>query len=105
MSDTEINIAIAEVCGWHRFIINDEYGPDRALKPGQVFETGCVFTLLPNYCTDLNAMHEAEKVLLETKSRWEGYCNGLRWMVFPVWHATARQRAECFLRTLSLWRE
>jgi hypothetical protein len=60
-----------------------------------------------DYCSDLNAMHEAEKVL--TREQINAFCEKL----FPtnycgVWwsiHATARQRAEAFLRTLEKWEE
>jgi hypothetical protein len=68
-----------------------------------------------NYCTDLNAMHEAEKmltiqqkandyeILLETVTRRgkSGMTFGLAAYLFC--HATARQRAEAFLRTLGKW--
>jgi hypothetical protein len=62
-----------------------------------------------DYCRDLNAMHEAEKVLGKKLSE---YGNQLCEMTivskddFPecyIWHATARQRAEAFLRTLGKW--
>lgn len=58
-----------------------------------------------DFCSDLNAMHEAEMTLSETNmfvmahwieqivNRNEGY----------YFHATARQRAEAFLRTLGKW--
>lgn len=60
---------------------------------------------LPDYLTDLNAMHEAEKVL--TGHQWTDYANVLtdigpcsrRGMI----HATAAQRAEAFLRTVGKW--
>lgn len=60
----------------------------------------------PDYLNDLNAMHEAEKVLGEPKcyeyvdylpSHYQGRTN------FALAHATAAQRAEAFLRTLNLW--
>jgi hypothetical protein len=62
-----------------------------------------------NYCTDLNAMHEAEKVLtdeqcvfvrLHLRERLETHAASRY-----TWHATARQRAEAFLRTLGKWEE
>jgi len=87
MTDEQINAAIAEACGWaHANIEPHAY---------------------PNYCIDLNAMHEAEKVL--TREQINAFCQKL----FPtnycgVWwsiHATARQRAEAFLKTLGKWEE
>ncbi len=64
---------------------------------------------------DLNAMHEAEKVIGPKQKPY--YCSEL-WNFTELWdltvtpnsnhewkmcHATAAQRAEAFLRTLGLW--
>jgi hypothetical protein len=93
-------IAIAEACGhvlrvvgsdrerwWHKAGIG-HYGDDS----------------LPDYPSDLNAMHEAEKVLAGTQVR--DYCGHLSRISrgFPEF-ATAAQRAEAFLRTLGKWEE
>ena len=75
----------------------------------------------PNYCNDLNAMHEAEKVLSErqcvdyvdTLNSIQAYATADDTIeevpFYPcehMWfHATALQRAEAFLRTLGLWLE
>jgi len=57
----------------------------------------------PDWCNDLNAMHKAEKTILDIN---DGYGWELsRTECFTVWHATARQRAEAFLRTLGKWEE
>ncbi len=65
---------------------------------------------LPDYLSDLNAMHEAEKML--TPEQMASYANwldvnSLHIMGAPIsfdsLHATASQRAEAFLRTLNLW--
>jgi hypothetical protein len=63
-----------------------------------------------NYCTDLNAMHEAEKMPMG--SLQSAYIYEL-WSVtgsknlgaFENINASARQRAEAFLRTLGKWEE
>jgi len=65
-----------------------------------------------DYCADLNAMHEAEKVLKgyeqiatyvwHLENRSEDWSTDEHMMAT---HATARQRAEAFLRTLSKWEE
>jgi hypothetical protein len=59
---------------------------------------------VPNYLNDLNAMHEAEKVIRGDHDLWG------RYLVFLSQSApecrvfsTAAQRAEAFLRTLNLW--
>ena len=77
MSDQEINIAIAESCGW----------------------VNCIFPSQDDYCNDLNAMHKAEKTL--NKEQWVTYGKELsRLNIFPMVHANARQRSEAFLKTL-----
>ena len=109
MTDKQINAAIAEACGWTE--IHDSgiwhnfkpwgYPPE---KPGQ---GGNSYNFLPDYCTDLNAMHEAEKTLSETNMfvmahYIERFVSRHGQHYF---HATARQRAEAFLRTLGKWKE
>ena len=93
MTDEQINAAIAEV------IDADPH-----------------WKCAKNYCRDLNAMHEAEKVLMQNNS-WRigeyearlfnsvGEMNNVSsWRgVRLCFHATARQRAEAFLRTLGKW--
>lgn len=97
MSDEQINRAIAEACGWTLFI--ECFNGIRGVPP-------CVNVVtpiyIPNFCTDLNAMHEAEKVLNTIQQGY--YWDNLKDIVgegFDQLHATARQRAEAFLRTLS----
>jgi hypothetical protein len=113
MTDEQINVAIAEACGWE-CIVPDvwHHGP-----VGYSKGIPDVRTKIPDYCNDLNAMHEAEKVLtiqqkandyeilLETVTRRgkSGMTFGLAAYLFC--HATARQRAEAFLRTLGKWEE
>ena len=116
MKDAEINIAIAETMGWTecRAAIKGAGGGTRfptahGKPPGRKYEADCL-----DYCNDLNAMHEAEACI---GARWVTYCNILLEIVEPeprslevchYWnllHATARQRAEAFLRTLGKWKE
>jgi hypothetical protein len=61
-----------------------------------------------DYLNDLNAMHEAEKILGQGQRR--GYifnlqtvCGGRQFG--DNYFATAAQRAEALLRTLDLWKE
>jgi len=64
-----------------------------------------------DYCGDLNAMHDAEKVLAPKNwnnfsEKWHDYYWYLRRAdADRAIHATARQRAEAFLRTLGKWEE
>lgn len=70
----------------------------------------------PDYLNDLNAIHEAEKVLTTTEQQNSYYANiaEITWgceetsdrqVVFNQLTATAAQRAEAFLKTLNLWTE
>jgi hypothetical protein len=78
MTDKEINAAIAEVIKWPI----DKYDP-------------------PNFCVSLDAMHEAEKHLpLES---WPEYISLLIRHSDEAVHASARQRAEAFLRFYGKW--
>ena len=97
-------IAIAAVCGWKRATQtiwvcsgeNPAIGDDN----------------LPDYLTDLNAMHAAEKTIKaphlynkQLEMVVLGYVLDHKDAVaeFMLRNATAAQRAEAFLRTLNLW--
>ena len=104
MKPEQQRIKIAEACGWKRVAPMAEvlWGASATkdklwMWPHQ----------LPNYLTDLNAMYEAEKVIIERglMHPFEGYHNTLCGILDNgnAIHATAAQRAEAFLRTLNLW--
>ena len=100
MTDQQINQAIAEACG---IVGKNQYGPLYQTEEGWVVDC-------PNYCTDLNAMHEAEKTLFPYYATV--YANKLAKVTgaemsddTDYFCATARQRAEAFLRTLGKWEE
>ena len=99
MTDEQINRAIAEACGWHSITTTGVHGMKGPLRG---------YMQIPDYCTDLNAMHEAEKVLTDNQfvrySRWiESFMQSPEYRSYLC--ATARQRAEAFLRTLGLCKE
>lgn len=135
MTDQEINQRIAEACGWrwyrrpstgpwavkpmrclyHPQLLNEKLQPadmtERECNWAFIKREGCV----EDYTTDLNAMHEAEATI-ESKA---GYLRCL-WKVvtgkpmtsyasndveFCVTCATARQRAEAFIRAKGLLEE
>jgi hypothetical protein len=106
MTDEQINAAIAEACGWED--ITESVAPEefRRRATGMLRDKHGLRTPLkqiPNYCADLNAMHEAEEFL--SGNLWIGYVNDLANIegnLFGI-RATARQRAEAFLRTLGKW--
>ena len=114
MTDSEINIAIARACGW-----KDRPDPFYTDKLAWTHDEGATWVStcdLPDYCHDLNAMHEAESYLLNDPTLWGEYVRKVFWiqsespipakdtMVGLSIHATARQRAEAFLRVKGLWR-
>lgn len=111
MSDEEINIAIAETCGWRR----------HPKDPWIVIDPKCQnsaqpLSTIPDYCNDLNAMRIAEE-MLASKEQCAIFACELAVLVkgfahdpflgcsSHIWHATARQRAEAFLRTIGKWKE
>ena len=110
MTPEKQHIAIAQVFGWTETEpwLNGERCFERE-------ESTCGWKLsdIPNYLNDLNAMHEAEKVLTVGQRVtyasqlcliWTGHTD----RAVPIWfwiEVTARQRAEAFLRTLKLWEE
>jgi hypothetical protein len=115
MTPEQQRIAIAEACGWKLTYP----GCETSNWKSPVGQAG--FLSPPNYLNDLNAMHEAEKIL--TGSQYDNFVCYLlpkeeqrhynswglegvssispRLLVSP----TAAQRAEAFLRTLNLWTE
>jgi hypothetical protein len=105
-------IAIAEACGWKYNSAVDFWERNgSALIHGDKGKP----THLPDYLLDLNAMHEAEKVL--TPAQRERFRILLDQAVHKGFYqdgthhspdrssATAAQRAEAFLRALKLWHE
>jgi hypothetical protein len=112
MTPERQRIAIAEACGWE---IKPPlvYAPDGRCVVTDVWTNGQVLSSIPDYLTDLNAMHEAEKVLRGTDFQQDNDV-----VFYKRWHeyqcylikrygasATATQRAEAFLRTLGLWKD
>lgn len=123
MTDEQINIKIAGLCGWKdiRRPIDNNYhdypsdtlgwlmGRVAGIAPGDIHWQNA--RPLPNYAADLNACHEFERLSFFTKgapaSRWEEYDNALFKICggFAIAHADARQRCEAFLRVHNQWEE
>lgn len=72
-----------------------------------VSKYGKVSFLPPDYINNLNAMHEAEKTLIDSgRWRYAEYALRIKQMTTGwSFNATAAQRAEAFLRTLGKWEE
>lgn len=110
MTPEKQRIAIAKACGYFHAKRGVDVWYER--DGGHV-----VFGDLPDYLNDLNAMHEAEKML--TSAQIMDYGNRLmdvaqargvdgknQWLnIWALYHATAAQRAEAFLRTIGKWEE
>lgn len=96
MTDKQINAAIAEACGWKEVRVNGGAGVYKGFDNGAELRPD-----IPDYCNDLNAMHEAEKEILKIDYIYQWHLSETQ--CFKDWHATARQRAEALLKTLCKW--
>ena len=110
MNPDSQRIAIAEACGWtechpatktpHGFF--EAYGRKKLPCGSRKDER------LPDYLNDLNAMHQAEKVL--GLMQRHHFANRVASSADAGWgfkalHATAAMRAEAFLRTIGKWED
>ena len=106
MTNEKINIAIAKACGWRqsKSPMWEGFWHDKRKRTYQRF--------CPDFRKDLNAMHEAEKLFdqLEKEIYWNNLYDQCDRTVFSrvednfiMLHATARQRAEAFLKTIGKW--
>lgn len=116
-------IRIAKACGWknitldrvpwkhqyEKFLVGDN--PNNTVSR----------SLVPDYLNDLNACHEMEKTLAPTQDerecctgKWTEYGSNLASVCgydphdralfsWEVYHATAAQRCEAFLKTIGKW--
>jgi hypothetical protein len=112
MTKKQQRIAIAEACEW----TDCEYIESLGLCKGKHKDVRVQYdsghSSLPDYLNDLNAMHEAEKVLTEEQRiaysdhTYDIACEeqdttGMwRWLSL-----TAAQRAEAFIKTIGKWEE
>jgi hypothetical protein len=107
MTPDQQRTAIAKACGWTEI---DQctcwHGVSRGYEP----TVGAHKKHLPDYLADLNAMHEAEKVLTEkgVNAWWAYVANINRNNPRPLGsesavHATATKKSKAFLQTLGLW--
>lgn len=115
MTDQQINIAIAKACGW-KFIEDYCHGADQPPEYTTVTPDGIhLCGYYPDYCTDLNACHELEKMLddeldLDYSENLESV-TGTRWGANNSYDmskyrsATARQRCEAYIKTIGKWIE
>ena len=108
LTNEQKRIRIAEACGWKCVSDSRKYLQGiNGFHPeydGSLNDNANKVPI-PDYLNDLNAMHEAEKVL--DGSQIDEYKHRLKIVVTDKERisqcATATQRAEAFGRTLNLW--
>jgi hypothetical protein len=119
MNINKQQIAIAEFCGarWYQVIggrvLSFNTLSPTILKP----DTGELLDI-PNYPEDLNAIHEAEKLLTPIQKHtyaehlfqivggYDDYYDGIVFTeAMKIVYATPSQRAEALLRTIGKWEE
>lgn len=110
MTNEQINLAVLEATGWR------QKSSHMGLATVWVDPSGNKQENFPDYCNDLNATHEAEEILA-SEEQCSIFARELAILVKGfahdpflgvssyIWHATARQRAEAFLRTIGKWEE
>lgn len=109
MSDQEINEAIAKATGW---VCSERGWWSHPTLP----DIGGAEPFPPDYCIDLNAMHEAEETLMPCHQEAFAYhliddkhalIRGCVYesSVFKCAHASPRERAVAFLKTIGKWEE
>jgi hypothetical protein len=115
MTKDQINKTIATVCGWTLFCTKTvdgkvvHYGHPKHLNNGYEIP-------IPDYCNDLNAMHEAEKslnfdevynygeelrIVSENVGPKGGHFTPNGWGCFSLAHLTAEHRAKSFIKVIS----
>jgi hypothetical protein len=116
MNKEKQRIAIAEACGWKMHdhpdcLAKKEGWVSRGWETWVMNPSGLLVFKhdIPNYLNDLNAMHQAEKVLRDDREAafrgWLWLAHGQPEMRCAIVHATAAQRARAFLETLGLWED
>jgi hypothetical protein len=111
MTQKQKRIAIAKACRWKD--VEFGVGPNSNLCLGNkpTWSNGTVISytvdkVVPDYFNDLNACHEAEKML----QHYGAFVDCLATVAkqprggISLIHATAAQRAEAFGLTLGLWK-
>lgn len=106
MNPNKQRIAIAEACKFKTVMTDEEITLCLIETPETTLETDVL--------SDLNAMHEVEKTLVDDIEKCLSYqrallksCEAEQYNIANsfIWHATATQRAEAFLRTVGKWEE
>lgn len=101
MNEKEQNAAIAQLCGWVNVFVDKQTG---TLPPVRAIMS------IPDYVEDLNAMHDAEKIMTPKQvttykkelvnSRTD---EGADYAYQNIALSTSSQRAKAFLKTFQKW--
>jgi hypothetical protein len=120
MDTKKINIILAEFCGWDCDpMVAREWESRGQWARHSTVDGGTIVSKnrIPDYCNDLNAIHEVE-AKLTSNQRFEYFYNlndavGLVNSNSPAWikefsvidiaTASAQQRAEALVKTLDKW--
>jgi hypothetical protein len=94
MSDDEINVAMADAMGWRK---------EDGVYVWTANGIDCTCDELWDWANDLNAMHLAEKTL--NMQQWRIYLMHLASFMQDICHATAKEKAKAYLKTLGEWKE
>ena len=100
MTHQEINQAIAEACGWTDVQVGTLTRELIGKSP-----TDGDYWPIASYVSDLNAMWEAENTLNEDQLWQMAREIEKNWEDQWYFRATARQRAEAFLKVIGKWEE
>ncbi len=96
MNPESINRAIAEWCGWTSVDLLTQVG-----RIPESRDDGNRYQNIPNYHSDLNAVHEAEMRLSPTQ--FQRYLTELTMLMWLGRCATVPEQCEALLRALGLW--
>lgn len=92
MKNNEINLAIAEACGWKK---------QEEAWVWNINGIDFTYTEVLDWCHDLNSMNIAEEYL--TAEEWSLYVDLLGDTVIECCHASSYQKAEAFLQVKGKW--
>ena len=126
VTNEEINIEIAEFCGWRKIREQDyqPFGTNEYIDgPSQVWVgihpesdvDSKEYEVIPDYCNNLNAMAEAKNLLTGDKRREfidylyevvkqdKNINAGPYSVMIEAFYATAKQQAIAFVKTIGKW--